>query len=106
GDRDQRRADPRTRFCPTAAVQKGRTLRRYARLSCDMRPAPRPMRKQGAHSAPCLGRRHNPIWGTTWVAHTLVLEATGPKAETSAMKNTAPSFLKHHFLIAMPHMAD
>ena len=64
------------------------------------------MRKQGAHSAPYPGRRHHPIWGTTWVAHTLVLEATGPKAETSAMKNTAPSFLKHHFLIAMPHMAD
>ncbi|MHB1371237.1 MAG: YqgE/AlgH family protein, partial [Pseudomonadaceae bacterium] len=22
------------------------------------------------------------------------------------MKSTAPSYLKHHFLIAMPHMAD
>ena len=36
----------------------------------------------------------------------MALEACGPKAETSAMKTTAPSFLKHHFLIAMPHMAD
>ena len=36
----------------------------------------------------------------------MVLEAAGLKAETSAMKTTAPSFLKHHFLIAMPHMAD
>src|SRR5690606_9923601 len=34
------------------------------------------------------------------------LEARPLKAETSAMKNSAPTSLKHHFLIAMPHMAD
>ena len=33
------------------------------------------------------------------------LEAATPKPETIGMNNTTP-YLKHHFLIAMPHMAD
>lgn len=34
------------------------------------------------------------------------LEAIAPKPETSGMKNVTPTYLKHHFLIAMPHMGD
>lgn len=36
----------------------------------------------------------------------LQLEAATPKPETSGMKNATSTYLKHHFLIAMPHMAD
>lgn len=34
------------------------------------------------------------------------LEATAPNHETSRMKTSTTASLKHHFLIAMPHMAD
>jgi len=36
----------------------------------------------------------------------LQLAACRSTSETTAMKDTLPSYLKHHFLIAMPHMAD
>lgn len=34
------------------------------------------------------------------------LEATASNHETSGMKTSTIAYLKHHFLIAMPHMAD
>ncbi len=39
-------------------------------------------------------------------AKRLRLEACRPKLQTTPMKDASPSNLKHHFLIAMPHMAD